>query len=357
MLIALRFLAAVLLLLLAAPAPALAQSPVLEGYFIAFADCAATRKKDGDNPGNVRLEPMRAYEILARNAVPGTHYRLRVPNAPQIEERWVPMGCGAYAPAASLVMAEEPRPAEPSSGTGSAPALAADTLENVLAVSWQPGFCRSAAGRGKPECASLRSGRYDATHFTLHGLWPDDLDDKAIFPCYCDRGGPRACDENLRADETIALNADLLAALSVVMPGVKSGLHLHAWTKHGACYEDDVTGPEAGADPNEYFAESLSLLSQLNASAVRQVFLSARGQKLSRAAIEAAFDRAFGNGAGERVTIVCDGASGAITELRINLKGAIDAKADLGALINAAPPRRVSSDARSCASGEVVRAR
>ncbi len=40
----------------------------------------------------------------------------------------------------------------------------------VLAISWEPGFC---AGKGnKPECAGETAQSFEATHFTLHGLWP-----------------------------------------------------------------------------------------------------------------------------------------------------------------------------------------
>ena len=41
----------------------------------------------------------------------------------------------------------------------------------VLSLSWEPGFC---AGHGdKPECAAETATGFDASHFTLHGLWPD----------------------------------------------------------------------------------------------------------------------------------------------------------------------------------------
>ena len=40
----------------------------------------------------------------------------------------------------------------------------------LLAVSWQPAFCEQRPK--KPECASQTANRYDATHFSLHGLWP-----------------------------------------------------------------------------------------------------------------------------------------------------------------------------------------
>jgi ribonuclease T2 len=47
---------------------------------------------------------------------------------------------------------------------------ASGRTEYILAVSWQPGFCETHPNR--KECAGQTSERYDATHFSLHGLWP-----------------------------------------------------------------------------------------------------------------------------------------------------------------------------------------
>ncbi len=58
-------------------ATAATAQPALEGYFIALSECAANKKKDSDNPGNVHLQMMHAYEMLARNATPGTHYQVK----------------------------------------------------------------------------------------------------------------------------------------------------------------------------------------------------------------------------------------------------------------------------------------
>ena len=40
----------------------------------------------------------------------------------------------------------------------------------LLAASWQPAFCEARADR--PECATQTASRHDASHFSLHGLWP-----------------------------------------------------------------------------------------------------------------------------------------------------------------------------------------
>ncbi|MCT8266678.1 ribonuclease T [Afifella sp. JA880] len=345
--------------------PALAQQVDLEGYFIALNACEATQKKTSDNPGGVRLEIMRAYKMLARNDTPGTHYRVEVPGAPESEARWVPMDCGVFAPETALV--GESRPSQDGTETAkdttagnetaeqAQSGFAPDSLGYVLAASWQPGFCKTEAGHDKPECLLLRPGRFDALHFSLHGLWPDDLSDKAIYPCYCDPGPAVACTQNRPPAETIELDPDLLAALAVIMPGVQSGLHRHEWSKHGTCYEDDVTGDDWDSDPNEYYGESLLLMAQLNNSRVWELFARNAGKRLSREQIEEAFDSSFGEGAGQRVIVRCDEATGDITELWISLKGHIDERPDLAKLIDAAPPAANSNREESCASGLVVK--
>lgn len=343
---------------------ALAQVP-LDGYLIALSDCEANRKKDSDNPGGVRLDVLRAYAMIGKNAEPGTHYLIKVPGAPEAEDRWVAMRCGAYAPRDALVFADNggsepqtpptprvPRPA-PKDGGGSGPPL--DSVENQFVPSWQPGFCATRAGRNKQECKTQTPDRPDATQFSVHGLWPDDLDNKAIFPCYCNlASGPISCDQNSEDVRSIDLPPDVLADLKVAMPGLQSGLELHEWTKHGTCFEKFMSGPQAGATPAEFFGDAMALLKQLNASAVRDLFVAHLGGELRADDIKAAFDAAFGAGAGDRVVVRCDRDTGVITELWISLGGEITATSDLGALIRAAPPTSKSTNARSC-NGRVVK--
>ncbi len=244
-------------------------------------------------------------------------------------------------------------------GPAAAQDLPPDGIELVLAASWQPGFCATPGGRDKRECQSQTPDRPDATQFSIHGLWPDDLDDKAIFPCYCDSGGPMDCRESRPSDRSAFVSDEIFDALRIVMPGVRSGLHRHEWTKHGSCYEDDKTTSDAGADPDEYFTETMALIDALNASPVRALFVEYLGAVLTQRDIEAAFDDAFGRGAGDRVIIVCQGRgrNRIITELRINLKGDVGRSPDLGSLILAAPPASTSSTAASCKSGRVVEVR
>jgi len=214
--------------------------------------------------------------------------------------------------------------------------------EFVLAVSWEPGFCATDDGRGKRECQTMTPDRFDATHFSLHGLWPDDLDDAEIYPCYCSHGAPVSCEQSEPADQ-VRVSDDVFRRLRVLMPGTRSGLHRHEWTKHGTCY---------GADVDTYFSDAIVLIDRLNASPIQQLFENRIGENLSLREIESAIDKAFGEGAADRVVLRCDGRGRdrVITGIDINLKGVITPGADLGDLILAAPP--VAPGAQ-CGGGKV----
>ncbi len=136
----------------------------------------------------------------------------------------------------------------------------------------------------------------DATELSLHGLWPQP------------RGKPiaawtaRWCRPITRTSGTRLPEPELSPAtrqaLAAVMPGVQSGLERHEWIVHGTCF---------GAPADAYFARAASLAQQVNASPVRDLFAQSIGSSVSADAIRAAFDQAFGPGAGNRVTVSCSG--------------------------------------------------
>ncbi|MEL6947264.1 MAG: ribonuclease [Pseudomonadota bacterium] len=203
----------------------------------------------------------------------------------------------------------------------------------VLAISWQPAFCERAQRRR--ECRTQTSNRYDANHFSLHGLWPQPASNT-----YC---GVSADQERLDRDgkwrrlDMERLPQALWDRLRRTMPGTRSNLHRHEWVKHGTCYSKTA---------ETYYAHSLGLMDALNASSVRALFGKNIGRSLRNSEIRAAFDKAFGAGVGDRVRVSCrrDGRRELIVELTLGLAGAISAPnmsaADLGALALAAPTTR-----------------
>ena len=139
------------------------------------------------------------------------------------------------------------------------------------------------------------------------------------------------------------ISGETFEQLSRVMPGTRSFLHRHEWTKHGTCY---------AGEPDEYFRESVMLMDQINASAVRDYFFTNIGNTLSASDIRAKFDQAFGPGAGKKVNVKCR--QGLITELWINLKGEITPQSNLGLLIEKCRTGRVRVPGRYCRPGGVL---
>lgn len=300
----------------------------LDGTLVAGRDCPATVSiRRGDNPGQVRLVPGQSYPVLERNRTDATHYLLRIEGA-EPQDRWVPTDCGS-------ILAES-QAAPPSEGAA-APRSGSMEGQYVLALSWQPAFCEHR--QDKPECRNQTPDRPDARRFSLHGLWP-----QPIGRAYCgvsapERGHSESGDWGRLPD--LGLASDTRSALEDRMPGTRSHLERHEWIKHGTCY---------GSDPDTYFRDAIALLDQLNDSAVQDLIESSSGKRLRAEEVRAAFDRAFGRGAGDRVRLECD-RDGNIAELRIGLTGRIGTDSDLGGLMQAAPPRTAG-----CRGGWVNRA-
>lgn len=310
----LRGLAVAGLALLVGHGPARADEP-MDGTFRAGRACEAlvSIRKD-TNPGQVITGPGLSYRLLARNQKKPTHYRIEVPDA-EPSERWVKAECGKVIP---------PAP-------GEAPAPAAKPkpidLSYVLALSWQPAFCET--NQKRPECRWQTGQRHDASYLSLHGLWP-----QPSTKAYCDLpAAVRGAGEGGRWKDIpdIALSLATRAELETVMPGTKSLLERHEWTKHGSCYP---------ADAETYFKDSIRLLKEVNASPVADLLLRSVGRRVTAADIRSAFDQGFGTGAGNRVRVICkdDGGRRLIAELTIGLKGDIPAGTGLSDLMQAASP-------------------
>lgn len=194
----------------------------------------------------------------------------------------------------------------------------------ILAVNWQPAFCETRPDTA--ECRTQSENRFDASNFTLHGLWPREE--------YCgvstriedtDRSG------RWSALPEVELSPALKRQLDEAMPGTRSQLERHEWIKHGTCYDGDA---------ETYYAAALDLLGQLNATPVRELFAQNIGKRLTQQQVRAAFDTAFGKGAGERVRLACenDGNRTLISELTIGLWGVIGPAPNLRQLLMAARP-------------------
>ncbi|RWO30142.1 MAG: ribonuclease [Mesorhizobium sp.] len=297
----------------------------MSGSFVADATCPATQAiRSGRNPGNIATDAGQSYELLAGNKDAPTHYLIRVPGADP-ERRWVKVNCGhvsggsASTEPAAPVPADREKPAEPASRKP----------EYVLALSWQPAFCETRPG--KTECRAQTAAGFEATHFTLHGLWPQP---NGNFYCQV-AAADKANDNPAHWQDlpTVKLEPNTRSELDQVMPGTASALDRHEWIKHGTCY---------GKSQQAYFSDALNLTRAVNASSVRDLFTQKIGRDLTSGQIRAAFDSAFGPGAGERVRVSCvkDPSSGRrlIGELTLGLTGPIGPNSSLSELLLASVP-------------------
>ncbi|WP_442953768.1 ribonuclease T2 family protein [Pararhizobium sp.] len=201
-------------------------------------------------------------------------------------------------------------------GDSDEPASSASTgTRYVFAISWQPAFCETRPSRA--ECREQTADRFDASHFSLHGLW-------AIKKSYCGAAAElKARDKKSNWTDLpeVALSADAAARLKVAMPGVASGFERHQWVRSGTCL---------GMPAEQYFTLSMSLLDRVNASPVQALFAANLGKSISETQVRQAFDTAFGTGAGDRVRMRCqkDGDRRIITGLTIGLSNGLAEAAD-----------------------------
>lgn len=301
-------------LLLGLSFPAAAEMPA-DGAFLASKSCPALQSiRKETNPGSVMVEPGQSYAIIAKNQKKPTHYRIEVPGA-EPSARWVEASCGRMEKAAA------PQKKPEAKSAGRAPSY-------VLAISWQPAFCE--ANPKKRECRSQTDSRFDASHFTLHGLWPQPGTN-----IYC---GVSPAERSAATDgrwgdlPRLDLSLATQGGIERVMPGSQSFLDRYEWIKHGTCYPV--------RDAETYYRDSLRLIEAVNASPVRDLIARSIGKEVSARQIRAAFDEAFGDGAGERVRIACreDGGRRLIAELTIGLRGDIPGGAAFADLILASGP-------------------
>ena len=226
---------------------------------------------------------------------------------------------GAFvSPALAVTLPEQP--ASENGGDG--------TTRHVLALTWQPGFCLTRPTLA--ECVPEGQGAVSA-RLSLHGLWQ-------VRKSYC------GIDAELKRRDRSGRWSDLpelvlaertAKRLSVAMPGTASGLDRHQWLMNGTCH---------AATAEDYYGRSLDFLDTVNGSAVGAFFAAHAGETVRMADVAAAFDSAFGKGAGERIRLRCrpvDGQS-VVTGLTIGLSAA---DGDLRSLIQGASVTTSECDA------------
>lgn len=268
----------------------------VDGNFTVNNSCEAyTSIRKKTDPVNV--EPGKTYPVLGQNKEFGDYFYLKVDG----ESKWVNKDCGQFNSSGesgddSIGKSEGNNTTENCPEEGCAD-------KYVLAISWQPAFCQTK--QSKPECISQTANRYDATNFTLHGLWPDRLD-------YCGVSYEDINDDKQREWDDLPpldLDRETTSELAIVMPGVQSYLHRHEWIKHGTC---------DGRDEDTYYDISIDLLNEVNASEVQKLFAENIGKRITLSQIQTAFENSFGDGAAESLVVKCK--DELVNELRIKMR-------------------------------------
>jgi ribonuclease T2 len=203
------------------------------------------------------------------------------------------------------------------------PAKSSSKTKMVLGISWMPGFCEKSSKT--PECTRQTAASVEATRFSLSGLW-------RVRKTYCGvEAGLRDQDKkkDWMAMPELSLAEEVRLELARAMPGVASGYDRHQWVKYGTC---------SGMVADDYYGRALKMLAVLNGSDVQRLFEDNLGGTIREEEVKAAFDTAFGAGAGNRVKMRCskDGERRVVTGLTIGLGELGDGGDDLAAMIAAA---------------------
>ncbi|MFK0573686.1 ribonuclease T2 family protein [Endozoicomonas sp.] len=194
----------------------------------------------------------------------------------------------------------------------------------VLALSWQPAFCEQ--HRDKPECRVTDPDAWQTTHFTLHGLWPNQPDCGTRYS-FC--GSVKQSQHDFCKYPPVPFrDAGTLSKLGQYMPAAAYGscLQRHEWFKHGTC--------QTTRNADEYFNTAMRLQQDFN-NRIAPFMAQNIAKTMTTESFFALVDQAFGSDAHRRLKISCS--SGNLVSVYINLPTRLDQN-DMGSLIQQADP-------------------
>jgi len=281
------------------------------------------------NPGDIKIKAGERYQILERSRK-SKAFRIQIKGIKR-PARWVAAKCGEVLTSCDSD-ASKSNESDKTTTTAASTAKKSfgqrlksifkrkkKTPQYLLALSWQPTFCEGHSR--KKECRTQSKNRYDASHWSLHGLWPQPRGNAYCNVSDMDKGIDRNKRWHLLAP--VKLSQKTAMELALVMPGASSNLQRHEWIKHGTCY---------GSDAEDYYSDAIKLTKAVNNSIVGKLFNRGVGKRVTLKQVRAHFDKAFGKGAGSKVDMRCD-RRGRVSELWINLKGEIDDDTTLASLL------------------------
>jgi len=298
----------------------LASAPA-KGTLTATQSCEAfVSKNKRTNPGDIKLNLGQIYTIIEVNKVSDpSWYRLTVPDV-QPNKRWVAESCGDID--VRIGSGNDSGTDENSSGNNVCN-IAGQEDSYVLALSWQPAFCETGNGRNKPECQIDDNNAYQASNFTLHGLWPNKQSCGTKYG-YCGevkRKPGHFCDY-----PQLQLFTDVRKNLEQVMPSAAAGscLQRHEWFKHGTC--------QTNLTIDEYFETAVNMARQFNASGIGYFMSRHVGEMVTEEAFIARINCALGADTHNSIELKCR--DGNLVDVYIHLMDVLDDSADLETTIN-----------------------
>jgi len=291
----------------------------VSGTLSASQSCEAYLSKNKKtNPDNQLLKTGQLYSVIEANRLNHPEwFRIRIEGIRQAK-RWVHKHCGTLKlsqPHALQGASQNVDQQQPCHTPG-------NQSNHVLAMSWQPAFCET--HRRQRECQITDTKAYQATHFTLHGLWPNWPNCKPHYQ-FCDSqvtGRPKSrC-----GYPPVALSKTVRHQLGVVMPSVVSGtcLQRHQWWKHGTC---------SGWQADTYFTVSTRLVKEFNEAGLAAFMTANLGKRVRKKTFLSQIDRSFGANTKQLVKLSCNRRKGNLTEVQLLLPSKIAESDSLTSLI------------------------
>lgn len=194
----------------------------------------------------------------------------------------------------------------------------------VLALSEQPGFCETYGyDAGKPECQHISANSYESSHFTLHGLWPNQEACGQSYGFCTVKPRNKHCDY-----PPVSLSEAVSTDLKQIMPSYRIGscLERHEWNKHGSCQILSST---------DYFALALRLATEADNSIFGHFLSEHHGLKVKLSALHEQIAQAFGVENVHKVYLGCT--DGILVDIYFSLPALIPFSEGLDSLIAKAP--------------------
>ncbi|MBF0179970.1 MAG: hypothetical protein HQM03_08100 [Magnetococcales bacterium] len=310
------------------------------GFIKATQPCPAflSMRKE-TNPGKITLKVGESYAVIdLKSPRDANAVRIRM-DGTDFPERWVERNCGIL----TITGNQDKDKKDPDKEKGVCPIGRCNQPDQedsfVLSLSWQPAFCESKAGKPKPECLHEDPKGYAATHFTLHGLWPNKNACGTRYG-YC---GKTVCNDPSHGNDPkwmcqypeVPWNGTIPKDVTDVMPSIQAGscLDRHEWYKHGTC--------AAPWTPQEYFSFAAQLVKEFNNAGMAKIMADHLGKEVNVTTFMDAIDDAFGEGASNRVGLQCAG--DLLTGISIQLPANMDRSESLQELLQEAKASANSS--------------